>query len=87
MRSTMALPPKLWTKAAHQDLEKMEERRKGLELWLQNALQHTAEGAIAKFLLLGRCGLAAEMPVASAPAPEELLGGRFESFYFLAFFS
>ena len=73
--STVALPPKLWTKSAHQDPKNMEERRRGLEHWLQNALQQTTlEGAMAKFLLLGRCGLAPETPlVPSAPEPEELV--------------
>lgn len=74
VRSSVPLPPKLWTRKANEDPNNLEERRRGLELWLQGALQLTPPEAIAKFLLLGRCGLAPETPLApSAPEHEELV--------------
>eukprot|EP00438_Fugacium_kawagutii_P004276 Skav207083 [mRNA] locus=scaffold4452:27779:29659:+ [translate_table: standard] len=71
------LPPKLWTRKAHQDAEVMEERRKGLELWLRSAAD-SAElsfgSALAKFLLLGRCGGArVDLDPAELPRHVQLL--------------
>lgn len=52
-----------------------QDRRRGLERWLQGvvAVNATSDGAVAKFLLLGRCGLQPLEPLEpSAPEmPEE----------------
>eukprot|EP00438_Fugacium_kawagutii_P028078 Skav223927 [mRNA] locus=scaffold2593:375928:382144:+ [translate_table: standard] len=80
-----SLPPKFWTKMAQRNPQNMEDgegawegihqqgkdRRQGLERWLQGALAVNApEGAVAKFLLLGRCGLQPEEALEPS-APEE----------------
>jgi len=70
VRSDWPLPPKLWTNAANRDSKNLEERRQGLALWLQGALQQSPlDSALAKFLLLGRCPLE---PLELEPSAPEL---------------